>query len=323
MSKRSANRRGTSQSFDSGGLTPHLTTSSDLLAYWPARSRLPSKADGEMIAVMKRAVGRRRRSSRSGALRPVLVGLLIGAFAAAAAPAAVASHHTPPGPLYRVALSGADRIEWTVKQEGLEEGGPPLGCIGSSSETLRFAASASLGAKPLTGAVSYYGRNFPRLFTRATFGSLAAGGSIQTAGSFASDPSEPFAPSPAECVYVPKRTEAKCAFVNRGELEAGALFQLSPNLGVRPTVPLQRGNPLYLYAGTPVSVTCDQPAIEGELFREADGVETKLRVGAVLSLRKGRSLSDSGSASFPYIGFDGKSDGTETIDYRVRVARVR
>jgi hypothetical protein len=120
-----------------------------------------------------------------------------------------------------------------------------------------------------------------------------------------------------------KRTEAKCSFADRGELEGGKLFQLSPELDVNPTAPLQRSNPLYIYGGTPVEVRCSPSPIEGSLFTEADGVRTRVRVGAVLSLPKGRSISDSGSASFPEIGFDGKPDGTQTIAYALKIKRVR
>ncbi|MBS1877988.1 MAG: hypothetical protein JST31_00590 [Actinobacteria bacterium] len=266
--------------------------------------------------------GLRSRSHRSDR-RVVGIGSCCLLALALAVPAAVASTHKPPERLYSVSLSGSVRVEWSLTTEGLNDSGLPLGCLGSGSETFSFDASAQLGAKPTRGPVTYYGRNFPRLFTRASFSSFAAGGSVQTAGSFTPEPAGFETPSASECTYVPKRTEANCSFAERGELERGKLFQLSPELNVNPTAPLQRGNALYIYGGSPVEVRCNPSLVEGLLFAEGDGFKTSVRVGSVLALRKGKRVSASGSASVPQIGFDGKQDGTETVAYSLHIKRVR
>lgn len=96
-----------------------------------------------------------------------------------------------------------------------------------------------------------------------------------------------------------------------------------PELAINPVAPLQRKNRFFIYSNETVQVQCDPGAIDGYMLAEAAGVETKLRVGSVLALRKGRRLTDSGTAVFPVTGADGKPDGTQTIAYSISVKRVR
>ena len=236
---------------------------------------------------------------------------------------ASAGKHKAPEALYAVSLAGSVRLESSETREGLDEGAPPLGCIGSGSETRRLSASARLATKPRPISVAYYGRNFPFLSFRSALSSLSASATLEAAGSFATDPTEPYPPSASECAFTPKRTEAKCAFQNQAELEGGAYFQISPELAINPVAPLQRKNRFFIYSNETVQVQCDPGAIDGYMLAEAAGVETKLRVGSVLALRKGRRLTDSGTAVFPVTGADGKPDGTQTIAYSISVKRVR
>ena len=246
------------------------------------------------------------------------------ALLALALPAtASARKHKAPPSRYVVSLAGSVRLDWSETEEGFDEPGPSLGCLGHGSETLSFAASAQIAAKPAPSALGYYGRNFPYIVFKAALNSLSAGGSLETAGSFAPDATEPFPPTAAECAFTPKRTAAKCAFDNRSALEAGEYFDISPELDVNPTAPLQRGNRFFVYEGQPLGIQCDPARISGDLLGESVGVPTTLRVGAILSLRRGKSLRDSGRAAFPVIGANGKPDGTQTVAFSIAVRRVR
>ena len=236
---------------------------------------------------------------------------------------ASAGRHKAPEAGYIVSLSGSVRVEWSETREGLDEGAPPLDCVGSGSETRRFAASANIATKPRPTSVSYYGRNFPFLSFKSALSSLSASATVETAGSFAPDPTAPYPPSASECAFTPKHTEAKCSFQNQAELEGGTYFQISPELTVNPVAPLQRKNRFFIYSDEVVQVQCDPGAIDGYLLGEAAGVETNLRVGSVLALHKGRHLTDSGTATFPVTGADSKTDGTQTITYSITVKRVR
>jgi hypothetical protein len=235
---------------------------------------------------------------------------------------ASAAKRRAPQPRYVVSLTGSVRLKWSETEEGLEPG-PPLGCLGHGSETLSLAASAKIAAKPAPTSLGYYGRNFPFILFKAALKSQSAQGSIQqSASSFTPNVNEPFPPTAAECAFTPKQTVAKCAFEKRSELEAGEYFQISPDLNGNPTAPLQRSARFFIYDGQPLMVGCNSPRLSMELLGESVGVPTTLRVGRVLSLPRGKSLRDSGSASFPAIGSNGKAHGTQTVAFSVAVRRV-
>ncbi len=262
----------------------------------------------------------RKRESRCPLCTPAVLAFLL----ALALPGTVsAAKHGVPQRRYLVSLSGSVRLEWSERTEGLDESAPPLDCLGQGSETLKFAASAQLAPKSGPSALAYYGRNFPYVVFRAALNSLSAGGSLESAGSFAPDMGEPYPPSAAECAFTPTRTVAKCAFDNRSSLEAGEFFDISPELDVNPTAPLQKRNRFFIYEGQPLPVECDPPRVYGDLLGKSVGVPTALRVGELLSLRKGKDLRDSDNASFPHIGADGQPDGTQTIVFSIAVRRVR
>ena len=265
----------------------------------------------------------RKREPRCPLRSPAVLASLLALLALALPGTASASKHRAPQSRYVVSLAGSLRLEWSETEEGLDESGPPLDCLGHGSETLSFTASAQIATKPMPSALAYYGRNFPYIVFKAALNSLSARGSLESAGSFAPDVTEPYPPSAAECAFTPKRTAAKCAFDNHSALEAGEYFDISPELDVNPTAPLQRGNRFFIYEGQPLTVECDPARIYGDLLGESVGVPTTLRVGAILALRKGKSLRDSGSASFPWIGASGKPDGTQTVAFSIAVRRVR
>jgi hypothetical protein len=239
--------------------------------------------------------------------------LALAALAALALPMPAVAKPRVRGPLYTISLRGTTHIEWTDTSEGVDEGAPPLGCTGQASETLHFSASASFRARTRPTPLASYGRKFRFFIFKAAVGSLEAGGSIATSGSFAVDPTIPFPPEPSACVFTPKRTEARCAFLHRAELEKGAYFWLSPT---------EEGNrrAFLLSQEEGMRVECTPPQIEGTLLA---GVPTRLTAGAVKALRKKHRLSDARTVAVPVVRSSGKSDGTETVSYRIMLTRVR
>ena len=245
------------------------------------------------------------------------------ALLALALPAtASARKHKAPPSRYVVSLAGSVRLDWSETEEGFDEPGPSLGCLGHGSETLSFAASAQM---PHTGAERTRLLR-PQLPVHRLQGrpQLAERGRLaRNRGSFAPDATEPFPPTAAECAFTPKRTAAKCAFDNRSALEAGEYFDISPELDVNPTAPLQRGNRFFVYEGQPLGIQCDPARISGDLLGEWVGVPPLCGSARFSPLRRGKSLRDSGRAAFPVIGANGKPDGTQTVAFSIAVRRVR
>jgi hypothetical protein len=239
-------------------------------------------------------------------------------LAALSTPVAAATKQKASEPLYTVSLAGTVQLESTETREGLIEPPPlPADCVGYASETERLTASARFSARTAPIAVASYGHRFHFLLFKLAFSSLSAAGSSETSGSYSVDPNAFDPPSPSECVFTPKRTDAHCEFTQARELERGVFFQLSPNL--------QRlGNQLFLYRGgaVHVEVHCDQVPVEASFFPEEPGLATSLRLSALTALRKGKSLSDSATVTHPVQGLEGKQVGTETVDYRIRIRRV-
>jgi hypothetical protein len=239
--------------------------------------------------------------------------LALVAIAALTLPLAAAAKPKASEPLYTISLSGTTHNEWTEKTEGVNEGAPPSGCKGQASETQHFEASAKFSAMTRPTPLANYGRRFRFFVFKAAVSSLKAGGSVTTAGSFSVDPNIPFPPEPSACAFTPKRTEAKCAFLHRAELEKGAVFWLSPS-------GFGNSKPFLLSQEEGMPVECNQPAISGIVLA---GAPTRLKVGAAKALRKGHSLSDARTTTVPVIGYTGRNDGTETVSYKIVLKRVR
>jgi hypothetical protein len=236
-------------------------------------------------------------SSRIGS---TFVGIV--AVAAVCAPAA-----WPAKPkLYSVALSGDVRNEASRTTDGVPRA--PEGCIGTMSETHRFVASTGLAPKPAGAPVASYGR----LRFRARLITPTVAATTTTAGSFSPDPNYPPA-DPSECSVTPPGPKSwPCSFANEATRASGAEFALLPN----------KGKYELYYNRSSGLVNCDDEFPMGAALLEAGKPHlTKLRVGAVKRLAKGRSTSASGTAVKPPL--DPGGTGGETLTYTLKVKRVR
>jgi hypothetical protein len=226
----------------------------------------------------------------------------------------------PPERLYDVSLSGSLEVQWTSTVP-VSESPMPEFCDRHADEARHFTAYAKISTTPKPTNVSYYGRNFPRLIFKSRLKPLTATVTTEMSGEFTPDPQLDPHPNPGDCAFNPKPEQAECAYYEQGRAEKGAHFQLSPSVRVKPTVPLERGNRLFLY-GPQLEVQCKSGYIVDKFFEERESIETALRVGRILSLGKGRTASTSETAVFP-AGEEGGSEGSEKIVDSIKVKRVR
>jgi hypothetical protein len=234
-------------------------------------------------------------------MRAIIV-ISLGVIAAAAACVPVASAAKPK--LYAVSLKGDVRNEATrVRDDAV----PPRGCMGTTSETHRFVASAGLAPKPSGAPVASYGR----LRFRAQLTSPSIAASTTTAGSLEPDPYDP-PPDASTCSGALGTKSWPCNFSAAATRRSGAEFALLPH-GSKYELYYNRSDGL---------VSCDDEFPLGWSLLEA-GIpqQTKLRVRAVKRLRKGRSTSASGTATKP--PQDPETTGAETLRYTLKVERVR
>jgi hypothetical protein len=224
---------------------------------------------------------------------------VVVAVALACVPAAQAAKPK----LFSVSLKGNVRNQvTTVRDDAVER---PYGCVGSMSETRRFAASAGLVPKPSAAPVASYGR----LVFRARLASPAAASSSETAGSFSPDPD--FPPSdPSVCAVAPEKKSFPCRFRTEATRATGAEFALLPN----------RGRYELYYNRSAGILSCDDDIGESLLGVAAPKL-TKLSVRAVKGLARGRSISVSGTVATD--ARDPSAAGGESLHYTLKVARVR
>jgi hypothetical protein len=202
--------------------------------------------------------------------------------------------------LYTVSLRGDVRNEQTFEREGDP---PPLGCIGSSTVTHHFAASAGLSARPGASPIVSYGRlRFRALVTSPTVSSTTS-----SARSWAPDPYLP-PDDPSACTFKPENKTSPCSFASEATRSSGAELALYPKSGTYE---------LY-YNRAAGMVTCDDEDVDASLLSPAT---TKLRVSVVKKLARGKSTSASGSVATPP-RVPGVVGG-EMLHYTLRIERVR
>jgi hypothetical protein len=224
---------------------------------------------------------------------------VIAVLAAACVPAAEAAKPK----LYSVSLKGNVRNERTaVFSDSVQ---PPYGCVGSMSETRHFAASAGIRPKGGAAPVASYGR----LIFRARLTAFTATSTSETSGSFSPDPDFP-PPDPSVCAVAPERKSYPCHFKSEATRRSGGEFALLPN----------KGKYELYYNRSAGILLCEDDYFYDSLLDTSPTMLTKVRVRAVKRLRRGRSVSASGTISAPPAS--GESGG-ETLHYALRVKRVR
>ena len=234
----------------------------------------------------------------SGTLKISLTLVVAAAVAASSAQAAKPK-------LYSVSLSGDIRNEASLVRADAVYA--PEGCQGTLSETHRFSASTGLAPKPRPAPLASYGR----LKFRATLTSPSISATTETSGSFTVDPDFPPA-DPSVCSAVPGPKSWSCGFSGEATRPSGAEIALLPNKGKYE---------IYYNRNTPL-VSCDDEFPLGvSLMGVAEPALTKLRVSAVKKLRKGKSVSASGTTASPPL--DPGATGGENLNYTLKVKRVR
>jgi hypothetical protein len=139
--------------------------------------------------------------------------------------------------------------------------------------------------------------------------SATAAYTVETQGGWSADPNDP-PPDPSACAFTPERKILKRAYNSVSTRRLGGPFTLLPH----------RGRYELYYSLSNGTVRCQEDEIGASLL-EPGGPPTKLRVNAVKGLRKGRSVSVSGTLETPPAIRD--VTGGETLDYILRVKRVR
>ena len=224
---------------------------------------------------------------------------VVAVLLAACAPAAVAAKPK----LYGVSFKGSVRNERSaVFSDAIE---PPYGCVGSVSDTRRFAASAAIRPKGGAAPVEAYGR----LVFRARLTSFTATSTSQTSGSFSPDPDFP-PPDPSVCAVAPERKSYACHFRSAATRRSGGEFALFPN----------KGKYELFYNRSAGILLCEDDYFYDSLLDASPTMLTKLRVRAVKGLGRGRSASASGTISHPAVSGE---TGGETLRYALKVTRVR
>jgi hypothetical protein len=247
-------------------------------------------------------------------MRPVLASLALAALTAAAltlaAPvAAPAKQKRNAEPLYSVSLSGSGSVD----QSETKEGSPlPFYCKGESSEALHFSSSAELGAMPTREPLVKYGR-FRYFALKAAMKGLTASGTTDLTGHW--EDNQAVVPEP--CVFVPEHTEVHCRFTPEATSPKGFGFSLLAD---------PKSGRFRLEHGDPIIEDCDGSLPIPSVF---EPVDTKLTVGKVLALRKGKILTETAhvTRSAPPVASSrmiaGSAHGTETFDYELRIKRLR
>jgi hypothetical protein len=208
--------------------------------------------------------------------------------------------------LYHVSLSGQANSELTRTKTV-----PPQyeGCAGRVTRTDHFVASASLSPAPNAVPI----RSYRRLPFYAKLTSPTATYTVKTEGGWSVDPTDPYAPDPSMCAFTPENKTLGCEYNPISTRRLGGPFTLGfPD----------RGRYRLYYSLSNGTVRCPEGEIGASLLEaEAAGPATKLRVNAVKGLRKGRSVSVSGTLETPPAIRD--VTGGETLDYTLKVKRVR
>jgi hypothetical protein len=205
--------------------------------------------------------------------------------------------------LYSVSLRGSDRNERSaVFSDSVQ---PPYGCVGSMSDTRHFAAAANIRPKGGAAPVASYGR----LIFRARLTGFTASSTSQTSGSFSPDPDFP-PPDPSTCAVAPERKSYPCHFRSEATRRSGGEFALFPD----------KGRYQLYYNRSAGILLCEDDYFYDSLLDTSPEMVTKLRVRAVKGLRRGRSVSASGTISVPAVSGE---TGGETLHYALKVTRVR
>jgi hypothetical protein len=231
---------------------------------------------------------------------------------------------------YAISLSGSVSTDLnTVDAEdgySTESGGSqqiPDGCIPRNTTTEQWAASARMSVKPNSGLPLSPGAGVKTFFLTGVMSSLSTSVYDEVDGSWVVDPNNYPAPvDPSVCAFTPFRVTAHCAFKGgRPTLSTplalfvdGATFSIEHfDQAEGPIVdcPVRQ---------TPYGLGPDA-AYEGADF--LDRTATKLRVRTVLALGKGRSTSASGTLVKPKVWWDSRVDGNETVNYKIKVKRVK
>lgn len=223
----------------------------------------------------------------------------------------------PKNRLYTISLSGAASSESTSVTPGMDNyGQPPDGCLDNTTTTEHWGVSAGMRAAPARIPLS--GVPGDRYFVfHVSLNSLNASVYDEVDGNWTVDPSHYPAPvDPSVCAFTPFRVTAPCVLgswkadpVFLGFFAGEAVFSIDHPQG--PYDEIVQCQTHQDANGSPVPVA----AIDGGPF--LDRVPTTLRVRAVLSLAKGRSVSASGTVTKP------ESDGSEKVTYRIAIKRVR
>ncbi|HMJ95063.1 MAG TPA: hypothetical protein VK486_04375, partial [Thermoleophilaceae bacterium] len=175
--------------------------------------------------------------------------------------------------------------------------------------TDHFVASADLSPAPNAVPLRHYGR-LP-FYARLT--SPTATYTMKTEGGWSVDPTDPYAPDASMCAFTPESETLDCEYNPISTRRLGGPFTLG--------LPDNGSYRLY-YSLSNGTVRCPEGEIGARLLEaEAYGPPTKLRVGAVKGLRKGRGVSVSGTVD-TVPGSPGVTGG-ETLDYTLNVKRLR
>jgi hypothetical protein len=207
--------------------------------------------------------------------------------------------------LYSVSLKGDVHDEITTDRQDAVD--PPAGCVGSMSERRHFEASADLAPKPKPAPIASYSR----LKFRALIKSPHAVSTSDTSGGFSPDPDFP-PDDPSACAVQPGHKSYPCHFLSEATRRSGGEFALLPNAGKYE---------IY-YNRSAGMLSCDEEDYFSESPLDSSPTAlTKLRVRAVKGLGRGRSVSASGTITTP--PRDPSATGGETLDYTLKVRRVR
>lgn len=230
----------------------------------------------------------------------VAVAIAVTVAALAASPAASAAKPR----LYHISLSGKARSELTRTKTINPQ---YEACTGTVTRTDHFVASASLGPAPNAVPIRSYGR----LPFYAKLTSPTAAYTVETKGGWSVDPSDPYPPPPGGCDFTPESKTLECEYNPISTRRLGGPFTLHAHDG---------RYELY-YSLSNGTVRCPEGEIGASLLEPRGAPPTKLRVNAVKGLRKGRSVSVSGTVASPPAIRD--VTGGETLDYTLKVKRVR
>jgi hypothetical protein len=208
--------------------------------------------------------------------------------------------------LYTISL--ATTVE-AATTDSRDAGGPPYGCKGQITETLRYSAQGHSDPAPSKVPLLKHGR-FRYFYFPGQLTGLSASLTEDVTGSWALDPTLPFLPDPSVCVFQPTHRIGQCEFDNRNDG-----FALFPYPG-------DGGKFTLTYEAAQIIREC--PPIIYPIPRFFESTVIPLQVGAVLALHRHRSVHAAGSVSLPMTGgLTSDPIGKETITYVVKVTRVR